>query len=122
MAKTKPDKILEISRSVRESLDDTFIDNNLTNVTTTVPTIGGAVTVAKFTKKSVFIEQTTGTATTRVEASADKSTWIIVDTITSSGAATSYIFSTDDYFPFMRTSVTAVSSATVSTIITGHGV
>ncbi len=120
----KPDKILEISRTVRESLDDTFITANLTNITTTTPINGGAVTVAKFTEKSVFVNLPTavGTATVRVEGSPDRSTWIILNTKTITGTPTAYVFSTGDYFPFMRTSVTAVASSTVSTIITGHGV
>ncbi len=123
MTQDVPNKIFEISRTVRESLDDTFIDNNLTNITTTVPTDGGAVTVGKFTRKSVFVDaDVAGTATVRVEASPDRTTWFIVHTATRTGSPTAYIVSTDDYSPYMRTSVTAIASATVNTIITGHGV
>ncbi len=118
------DKIVKVSRTVRESLDGTLTNNNLTNIVTTLPTNGAAVTVAKFTRKSVFINKLgTVTAIVRVEASADKSTWIILDSVTSSSTPTAYIFSTGDYIPYMRTSVTAlIAAATVSTIITGHGV
>lgn len=107
-----------------EAVNDTLSNNNLTNVTTSLPQTGTAVTVSTFNRKSVFVvkDGTVGTATIRVEASADRSTWIILNSRTIESASTAYIFSTNDHIPFLRTSTINQVAATVSTLITGKGV
>ena len=111
--------------TVREAFAHVLNVTNLNAVSTSNPTIGPAVTAYPYNRKTVYINLNAGagTATVRVEASANKTDWVILSTTQLVAASTSFMFNTNDHHRFLRTVNTAVTNvATVSTIITGKGV
>ncbi len=109
----------------REAFVHVLNVTNLNAVSTSIPTKGQAVTAYPYNRKTVYvnIDAGVGTAVVRVEASANKTDWVIINSRSVVAASTSYLFSTNDHHRFLRTVNTAViNKSTVSTIITGKGV
>lgn len=92
---------------------------NLTAVTSS--TNGLRIEMRDFTYKTVFIEVTgnTGTVTVNVEGSHDGITWFVLNNTTYTATNANEVRSYSDHFPFMRTSTTNHTDATVTTDITG---
>jgi len=92
---------------------------NLSAVTSA--TDGPALGTRDFKDKTVFVNVSvnTGAVTVAIEASHDGSTWFDVASKTYTAATGKDIYSYTDHFPFMRTTTSTQSNATVTTDITG---
>ena len=92
---------------------------NLSVVTTA--TNGSSLGVRDFKDKTVFVNVSvnTGNVTVNIEASHDGSTWFNLRSKTYSATTAKDVFSYTDHFPFMRTTTTTQSNATVTTDIVG---
>ena len=88
----------------------------------TVATNGAGTQVEDFKDKTVFINVSvnTGAVTVRVEASPDNTTWYQVFTKTYTAVTATDVVAFTDQFPFLRTTSTTQTDATVSTIITAR--
>jgi len=101
-----------------------YVINNVNLDAVTVATNEVAVDTRWYKDKSVFIEVTgnTGAVTVNIEGSPDGITWGygLIWTKTYAAANGKDSKSTADHFPYMRTTTTTQSNATVTTIITGR--
>ncbi len=81
------------------------------------PTLG----TRDYIYKSVFVNVSvnTGAVTVNIEASYNGSTWFELKSTTYTSTTAKDIFSYESHFPFMRTTTTTHSNATVTTEITG---
>lgn len=96
---------------------------NVTNLNSvTSATNGDSVDTRFYVYKTIFVEVTsnTGAVTLNIEGSYDGSTWFNVDSTTYTATNTNDSFSTDSYFPFMRTTTTSQTTSIVKTTITGR--
>lgn len=93
--------------------------NNLAVVTTA--TDGPSIGMRDFTYKSVFVNVSvnSGAVTVNIEASHDGSTWFNVNSTTYTAVTAKDIRSYSSHFPFMRSTTTTQSNATVTVDITG---
>ena len=93
---------------------------NLNAVTSA--TNGDAFDTKKFDKKTVFVNVSVNTnaVTVNIEASHNRTTWFNLDSKTYTAATATDIFSYNSYFPFMRTTTTSQTDATVTTNISGR--
>lgn len=109
---------------VMQKLSDASIfvenDTNLSAVITA--TNGSAVDTRWYRTKSVFVNVSvnTNTVTVNIEASHDGTTWFNLNSTTYSATTATDIRSYSSYFPFMRTTTTSQTDATVTTTITGR--
>lgn len=93
---------------------------NLSSVTSA--TNGEPIDSGCYHLKSIYVEITgnTGAVTVDIEASPDGSTWYTLNSTTYNATNTKDIRGYVDHFPFMRTTTTAHSNATVKTTFTGR--
>ena len=105
------------ANNVLEVEDDT---TNLNAVTTA--TNGSSIDTRWYGEKSIFVNVSlnTGAVDVNIEASHDGTTWFNVNTTTYTATNATDIRSYTSYFPFMRTTTTTHSNATVTTTITGR--
>ena len=97
-----------------------FINSvNLDDVTTA--TVGQGVNMREYERKSVFIDVSvnTGAVTVNIEASYNGVTWFNLNSTTYSATTTQDVRSYSSHFPYMRTTTTSQTNATVKTILTG---
>ena len=123
MVENAPDAIGG-SLSVREALNN-FLNRTNISLSSSTPILGSAVTAYPYNRKTVFIKADArgGTATINVEASENKTDWVVLSGTQLVAAQTAIMFNINDHHRFLRTVNTAVTNvATVSTIITGKGV
>ncbi|MEK0335818.1 MAG: hypothetical protein QQN41_00075 [Nitrosopumilus sp.] len=95
---------------------------NLTNLNAvTTATDGDKVETKWYKTITVFVNVSvnTNTVTVNIEASHDGTTWFNLDSRTYT-AVTTDIFVYEAHFPFMRTTTTSQTAATVTTEITGR--
>ena len=92
---------------------------NLNEVTSA--TNGPSLGTRDFIYKSIFINVSinTGAVTVNIEASHNGFTWFNIRSITYTAQVQKDLFSYTSHFPFMRTTTTTHSNATVTTEITG---
>ncbi len=104
------------TQTVRVTVED---NTNLNAVTSA--TNGSSFDATKFNDKTVFVNVSvnSGAVTVNIEASNDGTTWFNLDSKTYTATTGTDIFSYNSYFPFMRTTTTTHSNATVTTNITG---
>ena len=90
---------------------------NLSAVTSA--TNGPSLGMRDFTHLTVFVNVSVNTnaVTVNIEASHDGSTWFNLDSKTYTAATATDIFSYNSHFPFIRTTTTSQTDATVTTDI-----
>ena len=94
---------------------------NLNAVTTA--TDGASVETALYGRKTVYVNVSvnTGAVTVNIEISPDNTNWYEYDSKIYTGVTALDSWAVDGHFPYMRTTTTTQSNATVTTVIQGRG-
>ena len=104
------------------NLSDILDEVNLNAVT--VDTDGASISTHLYGNKTVYVSVSanTGAVTVNIETSPDGTNWYIFDSKTYTAETSNDSWEIKSYFPFMRTTVTSLTDATVTTTITGRGI
>ena len=103
--------------------DSQMYSESVTNLSAvTSATNGSSVDTRWYKNKSVFVNVSVNTTavTVNIEASHDGTTWFNLDSKTYTATTGTDIFSYGSHLPFMRTTTTSQTDATVTTDITGR--